>query len=136
MRSHLQQLALKKLRAKNFSPIDLANRSGVPLPTVYRFLNGPPSKPHQNNWGKLNSVLQITDAELYGEEESKPVTENHVAHEEVAGVLKTAKEAIDKIDKPLTRDQIVELYRLALEVGLDLPEEKLRKIIDAYQRTI
>jgi len=68
-----------ELKKRKWTPTDLANKSGVPQPTIQRFLSGTHGEPRGYNIKKIASGLGLTEAQLRGFEQPQGVAEKPTA---------------------------------------------------------
>jgi SOS-response transcriptional repressor LexA len=64
--SDLRSRILNELEKKGWSPTTLAEKSGVPQPTIQRFLSGKHGEPRSPTIKKIAKGLGLTEAELRG----------------------------------------------------------------------
>lgn len=62
----LRETLKKELDKRNWNAYDLENRSGVPQPTIHRFLTGKHEDLRSRNVGKIAKALDITESQLRG----------------------------------------------------------------------
>lgn len=112
----------------------LALKSEVPPQTIYRIVNREVKSPNIKTITALAKAFGISEAQIRG-------LENYVLkHEEVsldsieqrlALVFQTILDTIQGTDKEYAADQVVELCKKAIDVGMKagLSEEQLRTVI-------
>ena len=105
----------KEMMLKSWNAYDLANKSGVPQPTIQRFLKGKIGDPRADTVRKLAKGLGTTEAALRGFEEIDPPVplyenieklneENRKLIEQMVNTLVIAQPQLsqNKENKPLT----------------------------------
>ena len=105
----------KEMMLKSWNAYDLANKSGVPQPTIQRFLKGKIGDPRADTVRKLAKGLGTTEAALRGFEEIDPPVplyknieklnaENRKLIEQMVNTLVLAQPKLsqNKENKPLT----------------------------------
>ena len=92
----------KEMMLKNWNAYDLANKSGVPQPTIQRFLKGKIGDPRADTVRKLAKGLGTTEAALRGFEElDAPIP----LYENIEKLNEENRKLIEKIFNTLVQAQ-------------------------------
>lgn len=120
--SILRENLKQKMAALGWNATVLSEKSGVPQPTIQRFLVGSHGDPRSTTIQKLAKGLGTTEEALRGfAEEADPM------QPEIDKVLRAVNMAMKTATREFTEEELLTVYKAAFSAGLgvDVSSEKL-----------